>query len=69
MHSPYSIRVQIKLNSDNTDDTTPNPGTPSDTGLGTRKTNCNIMFQPIGETNVIKFKTSPPDSLSTDGNP
>ena len=68
-HTPYSIRVQIKLNNDNTDGTTPNPGTPADTALGTRSTRCNVMFQPFGETNVIKFNTTPPSSLSTDGNP
>ena len=68
-HTPYCLRVQIKLNNDSTDGTTPNPGTPSDTDLGTRSTITNVMFQPFGETNIIKFNNTPPSSLSTDGIP
>ena len=38
-------------------------------GLGNRTVSFNVSFNPLGETNSIIFKNSPPGGLEDDGNP
>ena len=67
-HSPYSLRVQVKLVTDQTDnDGVDGPGAPNDEEIAARGTRCNVMFNPFGETNGISFTQSPPAAVSTDG--
>ena len=69
-HTPYCLRVQVKLNHDATESQNANGGaSPQDNALGARNVSCNVMFQPFGETNNITFNNEPPNNLSTDGNP
>lgn len=60
-HTAFNIRVQVKLNTDVTDAAgVAGPGAPSDNTLGARKVTTNVLFQPFGETNVVRFSTDLP---------